>query len=42
MKRKTWCRLFAKASRDEQRGNAGMAAAVAKLSAQLGRGRISV
>lgn len=41
MKRKTWCRLFAKASRDEQRVIAGMAAAVAKLSAQLGRGRKS-
>lgn len=38
MKRKTWCRLFAKASRDEQRGNADMAKAVAKL---LRRGLIN-
>jgi hypothetical protein len=37
MKRKTWWRLFARASRDEQRGIAGMAAALAKLSAQLAR-----
>jgi hypothetical protein len=35
MKRKTWWRLFAKASRDEQRGIIGMAAAVASLTAQL-------
>ncbi len=41
MKRKTWWRLFAKASRDEQRGIADMAEAVAKLSTQLGRGHPS-
>ena len=35
MKRKTWWRLFAKASRDEQRGIMGMAAKVADLSARI-------
>jgi hypothetical protein len=37
--RKTWWRLYAKASRDEQRGIAGMAAALASLSAQLDAAR---
>jgi hypothetical protein len=32
MKRKTWWRLFAKASRDEKRAIIGMAASVAKLT----------
>jgi hypothetical protein len=36
MKRKTWLRFYVKASRDEQLGIAGMAAAVASLSAQSG------
>ena len=36
MKRKTWRRLVAKANRNEQRVIAGMAAALASLSAQLG------
>ena len=35
MKFKTWWRLYRKASREEQRGILGMAAAVARLSAQL-------
>lgn len=35
MKRKTWWRLFAKASLDERRGINGMALAVAGLSARL-------
>jgi hypothetical protein len=39
MKRKTWLRLFVRARRDEQRGIAGMAAAVASLTAQLGAAR---
>jgi hypothetical protein len=39
MKRKTWLRLFVRASRDEQRGIAGMATAVASLTAQLGAAR---
>jgi hypothetical protein len=34
MKRKTWWRLFAKASRDEKRAIIGMAATVASLSAR--------
>jgi hypothetical protein len=36
MKRKTWWRLVPKANRDEHRVIVGMAAAVARLSAQLG------
>jgi hypothetical protein len=38
IKRKTWWRPYAKGGRDEQRGVKGMAAAMASLTAKLGRG----
>jgi hypothetical protein len=37
MRRKTWLRLFLRSQRDERRGVAGMAAALARMSRQLNR-----